>query len=364
MTREQRQRYAGTVFYLVLAASLFLTESGVGLVQSLQADVDLYQAMVALVALGGVFFTSEPIGILFNAVHVFLLWNVKGWRRPEFGGYAAEWRKLSYDLKRETVERSEALGAVQDKRQRSSAAEQGWKQYGPDVFLSYFWQQAPQPLIQWVSRRHTVFFVNRANILAIGIALLLSTVLIQGLGLVWTLGTCCVFVASCILVVFFEYNARSARTEAWQMIDLWMHAAFDSRVGKAIEDIRVLLSAEPGHTETFKPSHTVMRANDVKAREIEDDRRLYYFGSDVDIVSTTISKRHIEPSHLHTMNTESYYVVHGELLVNVEGQDIWLGQGDLVVVNPGSCHHFETTAEEVTILAKKRKPGLDDKKLC
>jgi quercetin dioxygenase-like cupin family protein len=64
------------------------------------------------------------------------------------------------------------------------------------------------------------------------------------------------------------------------------------------------------------------------------------------------------------VNTETYYVVRGKLLLNVEGHDIWLTKGDLVIVNPGACHHFETTEEEVVFIAIKEEPGLDDKKAC
>ena len=112
--------------------------------------------------------------------------------------------------------------------------------------------------------------------------------------------------------------------------------------------------------QTFK----VMRANEVKVRDAENDRRLYYFDSDVDIVVTTISQTHIEPPHLHTVNTESYYVLRGKLLVSVEGQDVWLSDGDLLIVHSGACHHFETTEEEVVFLAIKKESGLDDKESC
>ena len=129
-------------------------------------------------------------------------------------------------------------------------------------------------------------------------------------------------------------------------------------------NITMLVSPEHEKVNELKPSFKVMRVNDVKVRDAENDRRLYYFDNTVDIVVVTISKRHIEPSHLHTVNTEIYYVVRGKLLVNVEGQDIWLNEGDLVLVNPGACHHFETTDEEVMFIAIKKEPELDDKKSC
>ena len=108
----------------------------------------------------------------------------------------------------------------------------------------------------------------------------------------------------------------------------------------------------------------VIRLNDAKVRDTESDRRLFYFDETVDIVVVTGARRHVEPSHLHTMNTEIYYVIRGRLLVSVEGHECWLNEGDLVVVNPLACHHFETTDEEVIFMAIKKEPGLKDKKVC
>ena len=108
----------------------------------------------------------------------------------------------------------------------------------------------------------------------------------------------------------------------------------------------------------------IMRCDEVKARIEPNQRRNYYFDDLIDLVLVQISKKHVEPDHLHTENTEFYLVIRGKLLLNVEGEEVWLSEGDLLTVNPGACHHFETTAEEVLFLAIKKKPGLDDKKRC
>jgi quercetin dioxygenase-like cupin family protein len=107
-----------------------------------------------------------------------------------------------------------------------------------------------------------------------------------------------------------------------------------------------------------------MRADDVKVREAEHDRRLFYFDDTVDIVVVTGSKCHIEPAHRHTHNTEFYYVIQGRLLLGIEGQRFWLNEGDLATVYPGACHHFETTDEKVVFMAIKKEPGLTDKESC
>jgi quercetin dioxygenase-like cupin family protein len=365
MTREQRWKNTGALFCVVFVTALLLTNSGMQLVQGLQGNVDLSGVALTIFGLGLAFFTSESIGFLFSSLSVFLFWNAKGGRKPGFGGYSTEWRRLTYDFKGEIVKRYQTTAAEPGPKEQTSAVlRDSWEHYTPDVFLSYFWQQAPLPLVEWVSRRHSAFFSGLASILAIGVALLLSAGLIIGFGMGWTTGTVSVFVVSAVLAMAFGYNAQAARTEAWQMIDLWMRGAFDPKMQKAIRDIMKRFTVKQEETDNSKPSFKVMRVNDVKVRSRENDQRLYYFDSDVDMVATTISKRHVEPSHLHTRATETYYVIRGRLLVNVEGQDIWLNEGDLILVNSGACHHFETTEETVMFLATKRESGLGDKKLC
>ena len=107
-----------------------------------------------------------------------------------------------------------------------------------------------------------------------------------------------------------------------------------------------------------------MKANEVKVREAEGDRRLFYFDDTVDIVLVTNTKRHVEPAHLHTQNTEIYYVIEGKLLLSVDGQKHWLKAGDLATVYPGACHHFETTDDQVVFMAIKKESGVFDKELC
>jgi len=112
------------------------------------------------------------------------------------------------------------------------------------------------------------------------------------------------------------------------------------------------------------PAYRVMRANDVKVRDGEDDRRLFYFDDTVDIVVVTGTNQHVEPAHRHTQNTEIYYVIQGSLLLVVDGRQLCLNEGDLVTVYPGACHHFETAGEQVVFMAIKKEPGLLDKELC
>lgn len=110
--------------------------------------------------------------------------------------------------------------------------------------------------------------------------------------------------------------------------------------------------------------YAIMRRGDVKLRDTESDQRLYYFDEQVDLTMVTSHKSHVEPAHLHSENFESYLVIQGKMILNIEGEAIWLYQGDMVRVNPGICHHFETTDEKVVFIAIKKISGLKDKESC
>ena len=111
--------------------------------------------------------------------------------------------------------------------------------------------------------------------------------------------------------------------------------------------------------------YRIMQAQTVNKKVEEGDARLYYCDPDVDLVVTTISKPHRGPSHRHMRNTESYYVLRGKLTMHVDERREELGEGDMLVVNPGVWHSFETGAHEVCFLTIKKLPQLaNDKEEC
>ena len=120
----------------------------------------------------------------------------------------------------------------------------------------------------------------------------------------------------------------------------------------------------PETDTTVQRKYTLMRAEEVNARRAAREQRLYYCDSDVDLVATTMARKHVEPPHLHTENTETYYVIRGILILRVEREQLILKEGDLVVIPSNVCHSFETGDAEVSFLAIKRYPLLKDKKLC
>lgn len=114
----------------------------------------------------------------------------------------------------------------------------------------------------------------------------------------------------------------------------------------------------------MKNNFKLIRHEETKGRFSENDERRFFFCKDVDIVLTTISKKHIEPAHLHKENTETYFVLKGKLALYVNNEKIDLNEFDLAIVYPGACHYFETYEEEVVFLAMKKEPGLKDKVAC
>jgi len=374
MNREKRWNDVGLIFYLALVAPLLLTDSGMKFAESLLNNKDMFNFVAPIVGVLLAFSTSDLIGYLFNTIFIFF-WNFssnyktvfvfsadkKGKFRfkPEFGGYSLEWKKIKYDFADKLRERA---NRVEDDRLGN---------YSPDVVLSYFWQQASKPLVEWVQRRHTVFYKGWTIISTMTIAMLISVWLIISVNLGWTTSNWFVLIVFVVLAWFIAYNAQIARTEAWQLMDLWASEAFDPEIKKAVKEINDSLSSKAEHSKAAdfqypigKPRFKVMRVDDVKARNAKNDKRLFYFDNDVDIVATTISKKHVETSHFHTANVESYYVVSGKLLLVVDGQNIWLNKGDFITVYPGVCHHFETTSQTVVFLAIKKEPGLMDKQPC
>lgn len=245
MTRELRLRCAGLLFYITLAVSLLLTDKGIELLGSFPPnDVGWFEALIALLGAGILVFTSDAVGFLFNSV-AFAMWNERGKMGAGFG-YANEWTKLSYDLKSEVVQRFAATSDSNSQRRKHGLFEERWKDFSPDVFLSYFWQQAPRRLVDWVSRRHTAYFMGRSATLAISSGIGASIAAILRFGMGWTAWHICIYPFWTGMIIFMSYNYRAARVEALQMIDLWLADAFDPKIRGSLTDIMSRFSGKGG----------------------------------------------------------------------------------------------------------------------
>lgn len=373
-SRELRWRNQGLIFLILLGVlcaagtrqgqlfvkSLCIVTTGKGTASD---SVFTVPVMISLGALLVTFFGSAAIGSVINWLAVALICLFKScWPGMR---YSKEWEKLSVDVQERVTGELAKIGQnttnVDKLRSR-------WCQYSPDVFLSYFWQQAPEGLVKWVSRRHTVYWSGMTTIFAAVLALLIFGTLTFycNWNVVWrTTGAILVF--TIILWGSIYWHARNARKEARQMVDIWITSGFDEDVGLTLSNIlQELKRAHLGENENEARSepYKIMRRVEVNKRLNGNDTRLYYCDADVDFVVTTISKPHYEPPHRHSKNTESYYVLQGRLTICVNKQREVLEEGDMIVVYPGACHSFETTGEKVCFCAIKKVPQLEDKHLC
>lgn len=230
--REIRFRFIGALFFIVLVLSLTLTKSGLGFFRTFPTQSDLYQVVISLVGLGILIFTSEASGYLFNTLFLYW-WNVRGGFKLTRGGYSKEWNKLSYDM-RHKIEEVYQHNSDNQQEEQHRRFDERWKGYSADVFLSYFWQQAPSSLTEWVSRRYTVFFTSRAALLGIVVAIILSGIFISVFGLGWTIANTIVLVFSVAVIIALWFNGQCARTEGWQMVDLWLCGILNPKMQQAL----------------------------------------------------------------------------------------------------------------------------------
>jgi hypothetical protein len=242
MIREQRFRFVGIIFYIVFISNLFLSKQGSLLLYSLLSGADQFQAITGLVGLGALFFTSEAVGYVFGSI-VRFFWVIWGW--PEDGGYSTEWHKhLSKDLKEEILERFREICGHQELTELNAKIEKRFPEYSRDVFLSHFWQQAPEALVAWTSRRNTAFFASWSSVVGILLALLSTAAIISFLEMSWTVGNTALLIVTILLMGAMGFIAEFARREAWQMIDLWMCRAFSPELDKVMEEIEDRLPNE------------------------------------------------------------------------------------------------------------------------
>jgi hypothetical protein len=242
MTRDLRFRFTGLVFFIIFFGNLLVTQQGIDLWRALLADVteqvdhtetdeatnpvkdtDI-EVLVAVIGAAVVFFTSEGAGFVLSSLWM-LCWNLRAGPKVSFSGYSGMWNKLSYDMKDALLARSPSssdLDAV------SASEELRWvirvQGYLPDVVLSYFWQQGPEELVLWVSRRFTTYFIYMSAITAVAVGLGASLLVIFMSPLEWTHSNCAVLAVSTLLGGAFWFNSRPARKEALQMLELWQCA--------------------------------------------------------------------------------------------------------------------------------------------
>jgi len=254
MTRELRYRPTGVLFYLVFALSLILSKSSKVFFCNLtiqDPQTGIYQAAAAILGVVAILLTSDAIGFVLSSLYIFW-WNIlRGRFRLGKGGFSKEYRKLAYDIKSYIIAQYRnidiASGIVEEhksavKTDYLKAQHQKFEKqlefYSAEVFLSYFWQQAPSSITEWVSRRFTVFFAGVSTILGILLGLLISGVVIMVCNLGWTASNTYVTIIFIIFIIVVGLNANYVRNEAWQMIDVWFAGVLNPRMRSIFNTIK------------------------------------------------------------------------------------------------------------------------------
>jgi quercetin dioxygenase-like cupin family protein len=100
-------------------------------------------------------------------------------------------------------------------------------------------------------------------------------------------------------------------------------------------------------------------------RPAGDGERYWFYGGGVHVWKVTdrqtdgaffafedeLAKGKTTPYHVHPDATESVYVLSGEILVNIDGDEHVVGEGGFTMTPPGTPHAFVVTSEKARILA-------------
>lgn len=242
MTRDLRFRFTGIVFFITFAAALLLTQCGV---QLCQAQVTGNggknggsEVLVAAIGVAAVLFTSEGLGFILSTLWMFQ-WYLRAGSKFSFSDYSDMWSDLAYDIKQAVLDEcTSAIDAGSSSGREHRHLSKRLQEYVLDVYLSYFWQQAPPQLVQWVSRRVTTYLIYMSACTATAVAVGMSSALIWQLKLGWTVWNWLILLFAAVLAFTFYFNGRVSHTEGFQMIELWQSAMFNTEVRSALRTLR------------------------------------------------------------------------------------------------------------------------------
>jgi hypothetical protein len=247
--RELKYRTVGVLFWVFFVLNLVATREGRTLLQGAidslvndPADAAPAQALVAVVAGGLAFFTSDAVGFSLASVFYFFFWH------KSRDGYSGFWEhNLSYDIKARLLTlynnsasagSDEGGGGNESPKERESAKEANhstfnkrWEpgsrdSYSTEALLAYVWQYAPPYLDEWDTRRFTILHTYYGSSVGIalgwGISLVVCSVFLS-----LTCWHCVVMALGLMSIWLFLYNASRVRDEAWQVVDLWLASALN-----------------------------------------------------------------------------------------------------------------------------------------
>lgn len=239
MSREIRINLSGTLFLIFFAINVAVTNKSIDFLRALftQTNVPkIHQVIVALFGLVAIFLTSHAVGYIFSSAYLFSYTKIKSRKKRGGSFYSMESDFLSYDIKN-LLRKNYSKTSSEDKEGQHAKFDKQWLAYEPDVFVGFFWNQAPESLVSWVSRRQTVFFAGMTNFLSIICGIVLSYGIIFYSDLGWSYIHTGVALCSFYALSAIYSNAQYARKEARQLVDLWFAAKQNRKFEMACNEV-------------------------------------------------------------------------------------------------------------------------------
>jgi hypothetical protein len=223
MIREYRFKLSGLTFFILVFCIIFSTKNGFDLVIPSQ-ESGMNAAILALIAAGASYASSEAFGYIFNAVF-FISWS-------QVVPFLQGSRERAYSADYERYFKSGQIRQMMCGQWRESGSSDHppvkLSGYSLDPCFSYFFQSdAPETLRHWVERRWTAFAVGMIEVVAIIASWLIALTVILETDMTMTFNTALIFVFSVLFGAICWKNAQLSRKEAYELMDLWQYAHFD-----------------------------------------------------------------------------------------------------------------------------------------
>lgn len=233
MNRDIRWADQGLIFFgLTIILFLFFTDKGIACFNDLFKISNnglTSKQLLPIASILVIIFSSNAIGYIINQITVFCLCSVRCCIIGKW--YSSEWDK-EFNFKKNFVD-------ILINNLKDSEKILNLKKYTSDVFFSYFWQQEDKTLIDWISRRHTIYWKNCSVVCAIilsffmyFILLFISPLEIENFKILIFL-----IIISLFIVYIFGTHARVARKEAAQFLSIWVNFLYEMDPKKKTIDL-------------------------------------------------------------------------------------------------------------------------------
>ena len=202
-SRALRWKNQGMVFLITIVVYfVFCTSVGTETIDNIFEHPDILKNLTPILAVVAAFFGSAAIGFVINSITVTIVCIFK----PTIPGkwYTKEWNHIKIQFWNFLVEAAPTI----------KLGKHNFKDilndYPCDVILSYYWQQAPEAIVKWVSRRHDVFWTmicsNFAMLFgAVVFGILFDSLTIENKKILWNE----FYIASGIIFIYYVFQLYS-----------------------------------------------------------------------------------------------------------------------------------------------------------